>query len=113
MTMTPERGSFPVQERPEEFPEIPLEIENKQALTPTPVQFKGQVKDERGKPIISTPQSEVNKIEIPKSREYLEQGAKGSVGDALTWFSEFWLRTIKKAIVAGKQIFVRRENAAN
>ena len=113
MTMTPERGSFPVQERPEEFPEIPLEIENKTALTPTPVQFKAQVKDERGKPFISTSEKEDNKIVIPKPKEQLEIGAKGSAGDALTWFSQFWLRAIKKAVMVGKQIFLRRENANN
>jgi maltodextrin utilization protein YvdJ len=111
--MTPERGSPYIAERPEEFPEVPLIVENKQAVTSTPVQFKAQVKDEKGRPLISTPQNENNKIEIPKQQVQLETDSKGSIGEAITWFGHFWLRMIKKALISGKQIFVRRENASN
>ena len=43
---------------------------------------------------------------IPQNEAILEVEAKGPIESPLTWFANFWLRMIKKAIHLGKRIVV-------
>ncbi|OGM23160.1 hypothetical protein A2961_02005 [Candidatus Woesebacteria bacterium RIFCSPLOWO2_01_FULL_39_21] len=43
---------------------------------------------------------------IPQDEKTLEEEAKGPIDKPLTWFANFWLRMIKKAIHFGKRIVV-------
>lgn len=115
MSLSPEvkRGELPVEERPEEFPEM-LIVEDKSvpSTTSIPTQVK-PVYDENGQPLTQTPQTQQITIKIPKPREKLSAISKGSVSDALTWGAKYWLRQIAKAIVWGWRLIIgERENAA-
>jgi|GEM_PF-937196 len=69
-----------------------------------PTQFKKQVTDDRGKPLITTPQAKKVFIELPETEEVLIKESKGSVDDSKTWLARFWLRMIEKARLFGWQI---------
>lgn len=100
MPIFPEREKRPqVEERPEEA--SPLEIEKKEVVTPVPVQFKKQVTDDKGRPLIQTPATRTVTITLPEEESRLTALAKGSISDSITWFAHFWLRMIKKAIHFG------------
>jgi hypothetical protein len=88
-----------VEERPEDADA--LRIERKEVVTPTPSQFKAQVNDEAGKPLIQTPQNQVQTITLPADPAALEQLGKGGAEESLTWFGVYWLRMFKKAINMG------------
>jgi YbbR domain-containing protein len=103
MPAFPEREKIPVQERPEEA--TPLTIERKEVATPIPVQFKAQVKSDKGQPLIQTSGTQTVSVTIPKSQVELVELAKGSISDSITWFAAFWLRMIKKAIHFGWGLF--------
>jgi len=69
-----------------------------------PTQFKKQVTDDRGKPLITTPQAKEVVIELPETEEVLIKESKGSVDDSKTWLARFWLRMVEKAKFFGWQI---------
>jgi len=69
-----------------------------------PTQFKKQVVDDQGKPLITTPQTEKVVIELPKPEEALLQESKGDAGESKTWLARFWLRIVEKAKFFGWQI---------
>lgn len=104
----PEKEPLPVEKRPEEFPEIPIEVENKSVVTSIPTQFKAKVTGDKGQPLIQTPTSKPVTIQIPADQTHLATLAKGSVGDSLTWLATFWIRIIKKAIHFGWQVIIGR-----
>lgn len=89
-----------VKERPTDM-EIPPEIEKGGMAQQTPSQFKAQVADDSGKPLIKSPQSSSVTIQIPASQQKLDDWAKGDPDNALTWFAVFWVRLIKKAMHFG------------
>ena len=91
-----------LEERAEEV--SPLTIEQKEVVTPTPSQFKAQVMDERGNPVISIPPASVVTVAIPADGERLATASKGSSGDSITWWGVFWQRIIKKALHFGWRI---------
>jgi hypothetical protein len=70
-------------------------------LKPTQTQFKAQVRDDRGKPLIQTPQTQKVTIKIPATQTQLDTWSKGPIQNALTWFAVFWKRLIKKAFHFG------------
>ena len=82
-----------VKERPSE---VPLEVE-RAGIKPTPAQFTAQVTDDKGQPLIKTPQTRVVTIQVPATQTQLDTWAKGPIENALTWFAVFWIRLIKKA----------------
>ena len=94
-----------IQERPEEV--SPLSIERKEVVTPIPSQFKAQVMDSAGKPMIQTPPVSMTTISVPADQGRLLNWSKGSADDSLTWFSVFWQRIIKKALHFGWKIVGR------
>jgi len=103
MPIWPEREKTPVVETPEEASS--LTIERKEVATPVPIQFKGQVKTDKGQPLIQTAGTQTISVTLPKSQLELTQLARGSISDSITWFAAFWLRMIKKAIHFGWQLF--------
>jgi hypothetical protein len=102
MPIFSEREKTQVTETPEEA--SALTIERKEVATPIPVQFKQQVKTDSGKPLIQTSVGGIKTITLPKHTIELENLAKGSISDSITWFAAFWLRMIKKAMHFGWQI---------
>lgn len=82
-----------------------LNIERKEVVTPVPSQFKAQVTDDKGNPIISTPQTEKADIVIPEiDKETLEVKIKGDTGESSVWSAGYWLRIFKKAIYFGWKV---------
>jgi hypothetical protein len=105
MSLFPEKEPKPIKGleiRPEEV--SPLEIEKKEVVQPIPSQFKGQVANDQGQPLIQTPQSQVVTITLPKDPEVLEIEAKGEIDETSTWSASWWLRLIKKAYLFGWKI---------
>lgn len=108
MTAAVEKGSVPVPEtgsvtvNPETLSE---EIEKiVPGVQVTQSQFKNQVTDDQGQPLITTPQTEKVTIELPKTEEVFLEESKGDIGDSRTWLARFWLRVIQKAKYFGWQI---------
>lgn len=87
-----------VKERPTDM-EVPPEIEEGMSVTPS--QFKAQVTDDQGKPMIQTPQDPAVTIQVPASQQQLDDWTKGNPDNAITWFAVFWIRLIKKALHFG------------
>ena len=102
MSIFPEREKITVAESPEEA--SPLTIERKEVATPVPIQFKAQVKSDKGQPLIQNTSGKAISITLPKSQLELAELSKGSISDSITWFAAFWLRMIKKAIHFGWQL---------
>ena len=104
MAITPERKELEkiIETRPEDV-SIPEHIEKKEGVIPRQTQFTAQVTDD-GKPLIKTPQAKTVTIQVPADQTQLTQLSKGSPVNALTWFSVFWLRMIKKAIYFGWRV---------
>ena len=86
-------------------PEIPPEIE-RAGVTTTQSQFTAQVSDDQGQPLIQNSQSNVT-ITLPADHDRLTKLSKGSVSDAITWMSAYFLRMIKKAIHFGWKVVVK------
>ncbi len=89
----------------------PLTIERKEVVTPVPTQFKAQVTDDKGNPIISTPETEKADIVIPEiNKETLETTIKGDKEESAVWSAAYWLRMFKKAIFFGwKVLFDKKQ----
>lgn len=104
MGLLPEREPRKNQyENPEEA--SPLTIERKEVVTPIPSQFKAQVTDDQGNPIISTPQTQKANIVIPEvSKEVLEVRSKGNTEEASVWSAAYWIRIFKKAVYFGWKV---------
>ncbi len=94
------QGEDLVKERPTDV-EIPPELERGGIVQRVQSQFKSQVTDDKGNPLIQTPQTQTVTIQIPASQQQLEDWAKGNPDNALTWFAVFWIRLIKKALHFG------------
>ena len=115
MAASPEiKNGLPVEHRAEEFPEVPVEVENK-SLQPQPIpsQFKAQVTDDKGNPLIQTPQTQNVTVTIPTAQEALEKLAKGSTDDSGTWWAAWFLRLIKKAAHFGWRVVTGGTNSEN
>ncbi len=82
-----------------------LNIERKEVVTPIPTQFKAQVADDSGNPIIQTPQTKKVQITIPAtSEEELQKNRKEKTTTTTSWNASFLLRVIQKALHFGKQV---------
>ena len=109
MPLFPEKETI-TERADERAPEIPERIEKTTGVTPVQTQLKPKqiVRDDRGKPLIQSPQAQTVTIQIPIGTQTLSGYAKGSADDSITWFGVYWLRLIKKALHFGWQvIFVR------
>lgn len=96
-------------------PEVPQIVERQEEfIVPETLQssgvkvvqknFKTQVKDDKGVPVIQTPPTQVITVQPPSDTTTLTQQAKGSKTSGATWLAAFWLRIIKKALHFGWQI---------
>jgi hypothetical protein len=98
-----------VLERPDEASD--LNIEHKELVSRVPYNFKAQVNDDNGKPLISTPQNTAVTITIPAlNKEELETDAKADIEDGWTWSARYWLRRILKAIHFGISVVFKAED---
>lgn len=109
MGLLPEREPRKNQyENPEEA--SPLTIERKEVVTPVPTQFKAQVTDDNGSPIISTPQTEKADIVIPAvSKEVLEEKEKGNTEEGSVWSAAYWIRIFKKTVYFGWKVLFDKD----
>jgi hypothetical protein len=91
-----------VQEHVEEFPET---IQQIQGVKVVQKNFKAQVKDDKGAPIIQTPPAQViTTVQPPADTATLTKQAKGDTTSSATWLAAFWIRIVKKALHFGWQI---------
>ena len=91
-----------VQERVEEFPEA---IQQIQGVKVVQKNFKAQVQDDKGAPVIQTPPTQViTAVQPPADTTTLTTQAKGDTTSSVTWLAAFWLRIIKKALHFGWRI---------
>jgi hypothetical protein len=99
-----EKNEAPVvTEHPEEFPETIQQVASGAQVVQK--NFKTQVTNDQGTPIIQTPPTQVvTTIQPPSDQETLLQQSKGDTTNAITWLAAFWLRIIKKALYFGWRI---------
>ena len=107
MAVSPEREGLSIDVRPEEFPEVSIEVENKAIFTPTASRFKAQVFDDKGKPMIQASGSDSPTITLPADTAQLTMFSKGSPDEALTWFGAFFKRIFKKAVHFGLRVVTK------
>ena len=112
MAISPEQETQKkdLETRPEGM-EVSSRIEG--VVTPTSTQVTSQVTDDTGSPLIQTPQAKVVTIQLPSDQDQLTTWSKGSSTNALTWFANFWLRIIKKALHFGWRIIGREPSNQN
>ena len=90
-------------ERPDEA--SPLNIEHREVATPVTSQFKAQVSDDQGQPLIQTPQTKRITIAIPVlNEEELKAGSKGNTESPKVWSMAFWYRAFLMAVHFGKGV---------
>jgi len=93
-----------VEVRPEEFPEIPEDVEAKESPQATKTKFDANVEDDNGRKILETPETRDVTITIPTEMEKIEQLSKGSTDDAITWWAKFYKRFVQQALKKGWQV---------
>lgn len=105
MPATPEiqRPEPQIVERKEEFV-VPETLQQATGVQVVQKNFKAQVRDDHGQPLIQTPPAQVIEIAPPADSETLEDWSKGSIDSSQTWLGVFWGRIIKKAIHFGWKI---------
>jgi hypothetical protein len=91
-----------ISERQEEFI-VPETLQNSGVAT-VQKNFKSQVQDVSGKPVIQTPPTQVINVSPPANQETLITWSKGPVTSSLTWLGAFWIRVIKKALHFGWKV---------
>lgn len=98
MALFPEREPRikPVEERPEEASS--LTIERKEVVSPIPTQFKAQVEDDQGRPLITATATQEISIQLPQPVEVLQKESGGDISNALTWWAGLWMRLFKKYV---------------
>ena len=75
--------------------------------------FKSQVKDDHGQPLVQTPPTQVIEVNPPADLETLTDWSKGSVDSSQTWLGMFWKRIFLKALYFGWKIIGKEKaNAA-
>jgi hypothetical protein len=106
MAATPEtlRPEAPqITERQEEF--IVPETLQSSGVKVVQKNFKAQIKDDKGIPVIqTTPAQVITTVQPPSDTTTLTQQAKGNTTSSATWLAAFWLRIIKKALHFGWKI---------
>lgn len=88
-------------ERPE-TPQIPEKLKEETGVvvheaTPPPPIREGETE------LLTSPEGQKLKIELPRGEEELRRMAGGSPDDASRWFGEDWLRRLKMALARHKK----------
>lgn len=90
-------------EVPTEFPETIQQVTSGAQVVQK--NFKSQVNDDNGNPIIQIPPTQVvTSVTPPSDTTTLTTQSKGKITESATWLAAFWLRIIKKAIFFGWKI---------
>lgn len=97
---------IPVTERAEEI-EVPESLKGE--IEKVETAYKATVKDDKGMPLTQSPATQAVAVQIPQDQVTLTSSSKGSVSSSLTWFANFWLRMIKKALHFGKRVVVKQK----
>lgn len=87
-----------------EAPKISENLTQETGVEKVETAFTANIKDDRGQPLIQTPQTQVVTVSVPTNQVALTQTAKGSKSKSITWWALFWLRAIQKAIHFGKRV---------
>ncbi len=105
MPATPEipRPETQITERQEEFI-IPETLQQKTGVQVVQKNFKTQIKNTNGQPLVQAPPAQVITITPPTDDITLAGWSKGSITSSQSWLGMFWLRIIKKAIALGWKI---------
>ncbi|KKR43640.1 MAG: hypothetical protein UU51_C0016G0006 [Microgenomates group bacterium GW2011_GWC1_41_20] len=105
MPATPEydKGEPQITERKEEFI-VPETLQQSTGIQVVQKNFKAQVRDDHGQPLIQTPPPQVITVTPPADDTTLTDWSKGSTASSLTWLAAFWIRIIKKAMYFGWKI---------
>ena len=96
-----------VQQREEEVPKETQLLVQEVGGRVVPSQITAQVVDDTGKPLTTSPATQVVTITIPASQQQIADWTKGSPSDSLTWLATFWIRLIKKAIHFGWRVIMK------
>lgn len=105
MAATPEvlRPEAPqIQERQEEF--VVPETIQQSGVKVVQKNFKAQVSDDNGQPLIQTPPTQVITVTPPADLETLTAWSKGDTTSGKTWLGAFWIRVRLKALHFGWKI---------
>jgi len=103
MTQTPEIPNIPeVPQSPEKTSEIPEAIEQGQPMVQQ--QPQAMPRATATSSVATSPANAPQTITIPADPAQLTTLAKGNPVNAITWFANFWLRIIKKALSLGSSI---------
>lgn len=92
-----------ISERQEEFV-IPETLQQKTGMQVVQKNFKSQIRDDHGQPLIQTPPVQMITVTPPSDTQTLTSQSKGDTASSLTWLATFWLRVIKKALYFGWKI---------
>lgn len=88
-----------------EAPKISENLARETGVEKVETAFTANIKDDKGQPLIQTPQTEPLTIKIQAaSTEELKEAKKGSIEETRPWNARFWIRAIKRAIHFGKQV---------
>ena len=105
MATTPEIPvSAPEITQPQEEFIVPETLQQDTGIKVVQKNFKAQVQDDKGAPMIQTPPTQVITVSPPASQPTLVTWAKGDTSNSSTWLGAFWLRIIKKAVYFGWRI---------
>jgi len=83
---------------------VPETLQQKTGVQVVQKNFKTQIKDDRGKPLVQTPPTQVITIQPPADDTTLTTWSKGSTDSTQTWLGAFWIRIVKKALLLGWKI---------
>lgn len=109
MAISPERELHQPPEGVKEVPEtLPSRLE-KGGVRVRQSQFTAQVHDKWGQPLIQSQATRIVSIQLPSDKISLTSWSRGPVSQSLTWFANFWLRMLKKAVHFGWEIVKKRQ----
>ena len=83
---------------------VPETLQQSTGMQVVQKNFKAQVKDDHGQPLIQTPPTQVITVQPPADDTTLTSWSKGSTDSSLTWLGAFWMRVIKKALLFGWRV---------
>lgn len=103
-----------------EAPQPPVEIGEGPKETPAPVErqiqpspgpFQAQPAPAPQPAAVSDDNTNVVSITVPATPQQLEDWAKGSPDNSLTWMAFYWIRMIKKALMHGYRVMTTAQPA--
>lgn len=91
--------------------EVPVNVESIPGVKVTPTQITAKVTDDKtGKPLTQPVPTQTTTITVPATPTQLTNWSQGTSSQSLTWFANFWLRMVKKALALGWKIVGKGES---